>query len=280
MSSGAGPRLLLKEKMETYLAALAAYYKKANEDVLLEIVVLSSHRVEHWSHDNWDGGIDGAALYLEVPESTFHKIVGQVEEAARRIANDLGQFVNIHGEFVERVFLEPRLGQNANWRAAFGSIGERPAELPDMQATDAGRLGRQALLRVFISHKADHKKLAAQIKADLDELGAACFVAYEDVQPTREWQLEIEKALFSMECFVALLTAGFHESLWTDQEIGVAVGRRIPVVPVRFGCDPYGFIGKYQAVLVPHDATDSEVSLKIASAILLLPVVSGRFVEG
>ena len=50
------------------------------------------------------------------------------------------------------------------------------------------------------------------------------------------------------DCLVALLTEGFSESKWTDQEVGVAVGRGVPIVPVRMGKDPYGFMAKYQAI--------------------------------
>ncbi|WP_437188597.1 toll/interleukin-1 receptor domain-containing protein [Planctomicrobium sp. SH668] len=78
--------------------------------------------------------------------------------------------------------------------------------------------------------------------------GVTCFVAHEDIQPSQEWQKEIEKALFSMHVLVPLLTETFHESNWTDQEIGVAIGRDVPVISVRVGTDPYGFIGKYQAI--------------------------------
>lgn len=55
-------------------------------------------------------------------------------------------------------------------------------------------------------------------------------------------------ALASMDGLVALLAPGFKESNWCDQEVGVAIGRRLPIVSVRVGLDPYGFIGKYQAV--------------------------------
>ena len=47
---------------------------------------------------------------------------------------------------------------------------------------------------------------------------------------------------------MALLTKEFHESDWTDQEVGYALGRGVPVVPVKRGRDPYGFIGKFQAL--------------------------------
>lgn len=102
--------------------------------------------------------------------------------------------------------------------------------------------------RVFLSHKADYKVETAKLKEAFLAYGVTCFVAHEDIEPTHEWQNEIENALFSMEACVVLLTPGFHSSFWTDHEIGVAIGRRVPVIPVKLGIDPYGFIGKYQAV--------------------------------
>ena len=66
----------------------------------------------------------------------------------------------------------------------------------------------------------------------------------------RNGRYEIEKALFSMHALLPLLTDGFHDSNWTDQEIGIAVGRGVPVISVKLGTDPYGFIAKYQAVQV------------------------------
>ena len=106
----------------------------------------------------------------------------------------------------------------------------------------------EGVIRVFISHKAEDKILANDIKNSFLTYHVASFVAHEDIEPMMEWQTEIERALFSMDLLVALLTPKFHESNWTDQEIGVAIGREVPVVPVRLGKDPYGFIGRYQAI--------------------------------
>lgn len=120
-----------------------------------------------------------------------------------------------------------------------------------MTYTDAVRedqLWGPGSIRVFISHMAEYRALAAQIRDGLTDFEIASFVAHEDIEPTREWQTEIERALFSMDMLVALLTEGFKESNWTDQEVGVAIGRRVPIVSVALGVDPYGFIGKYQAI--------------------------------
>ena len=103
-------------------------------------------------------------------------------------------------------------------------------------------------IRIFISHVAMYKALAAEIRDGLTDFEIASFVAHEDIEPTTEWQTEIERALFSMDMLVALLTEGFSESKWTDQEVGIAIGRGVPIVSVALGVDPYGFIGKYQAI--------------------------------
>jgi hypothetical protein len=53
-----------------------------------------------------------------------------------------------------------------------------------------------------------------------------------------------------MNALAALLTSDFHASNWTDQEIGIALGKGAPVISVRVSADPYGFIGKHQAILL------------------------------
>jgi hypothetical protein len=69
-----------------------------------------------------------------------------------------------------------------------------------------------------------------------------------DIEPTREWQDEIESALLSMDALVAILMPGFKASNWTDQEVGAAIGRGVLVIPVMRGSTPHGFIGKFQGL--------------------------------
>lgn len=100
--------------------------------------------------------------------------------------------------------------------------------------------------KLFISHLSTFKKTIGHLKTALEKYGISSFVAHEDIEPTKEWQEEIEKGLFSMDALCAVLMPGFKESNWTDQEIGVAVGRSVLIIPIRKDLDPYGFIGKYQ----------------------------------
>lgn len=102
--------------------------------------------------------------------------------------------------------------------------------------------------RLFISHISDFKKKASAVANELKKDGISAFVAHEDIEPGSEWLVEIEKALFSMDALTAFLVPGFRDSNWTDQEVGVAVGRDLLIIPVRRELDPYGFIGKFQGI--------------------------------
>lgn len=108
--------------------------------------------------------------------------------------------------------------------------------------------GEEPKFKIFISHKADDKLLATSLKKDLSNYGISCFVAHEDIEPSKEWQIEIEKALFSADALVALLTKEFYNSNWTEQEIGIAYARNIDIIPILLGEIPHGFIGKFQAL--------------------------------
>jgi hypothetical protein len=103
------------------------------------------------------------------------------------------------------------------------------------------------MLRLFLTHLATHRRFVADLQEALWDYGISGFVAHNDIEPTQEWQTQIETALATCDALVALLHPDFHLSNWTDQEIGFAMGRGAPVFSVRFGQDPYGFIGRFQA---------------------------------
>jgi hypothetical protein len=113
---------------------------------------------------------------------------------------------------------------------------------------DIHRIWGDPPFRLFLSHISEFRADVARLKEDLGIFGISAFVAHSDIEPGREWQGEIEKALHSMHALTALLTPRFDGSAWTDQEVGVALGRGVLVTSVRLGLDPYGFIGKQQGL--------------------------------
>lgn len=116
--------------------------------------------------------------------------------------------------------------------------------------------------RLFISHISKEKTKATRLKDCLAPFGVAGFVAHEDIHPTLEWQTEIERALHTMDAFVSMHTPGFSQSIWTQQEIGFAVGKGVKIISLRMGEDPTGFISKHQA-LPRGTKTAEEIAVEI-----------------
>ena len=236
----------LPKKIDRYLAAVSKLYGQEGKRQLQEIIVNAQTRVhEEWSADNWNGGTYGHALYLVIPESLFLSAVKQKDTIQTHIKDDLNKIHNVQNEFVEEVFLEMEIGDEQEWRRDSGLLLVGKQSIPQ-DATK--RIWGEDGFRVFLSHKSEVKKETADLKERLRIFGITCFVAHEDIHPTKTWQDEIENALASMDGFVALLTPNFHDSNWTDQEVGFAFARGVPIVAVRLGKDPYGFIGKFQGL--------------------------------
>ena len=136
--------------------------------------------------------------------------------------------------------------------SAAGALAPRVSliylDMPDTLSEDLPAFWREGLFRVFLTHLASEKAFACELRQALLNFGISAFVAHNDIKPTLVWQTEIIKALNTCEAVVALMHFGFHANDWTDQEMGFAMGRGVPVFAVRFGETPYGFIGRFQAL--------------------------------
>jgi hypothetical protein len=121
--------------------------------------------------------------------------------------------------------------------------------------------------RLFVSHVARVQAHVQELKDALEPCGIAAFVAHVDIKPTQAWVEVIEQALNSCDALAAHLTHDFHESEWTDQEVGFALARRVLVLPLKVECDPYGFIGSVQA-LPAENATSAQLAEGIFEALV------------
>lgn len=237
----------LPYKIDTCLKILSNQFQKQGRKDLQEIVVNSIPRIQTGStYDNWNGGTYGHALYLAVPELIYPVNAEEKTKLQDQISDAINEVHNIQNELISGIFIEMQEGSEVlDWRKGSGLlIPKRQAISEPVQKRIWGDKG----FRVFLSHKTEVKKQTAQLKAKLKLFGISCFVAHEDIDPTQEWQTEIENALNTMDSFIALLTDSFHDSNWTDQEVGFAFGKGVPIISVRLERDPYGFIGKFQAL--------------------------------
>ena len=217
-------------------STLAELLRHQNEHELSELVASAEPSIQVEQFDNWDGGTWYCSLQLEAPTSLFARVEPQLEQTERRLAEKLAKLVRNTSPYVlSGVTLSARAGATSLQRL-------QPT------AGDQNRIWETDTLRLFLSHISAYKEAATKLKTALALYGISAFVAHEDIEPNLDWQNEIELALGSVHALCAMLTPGFHQSNWTDQEIGFGLGRNIPVVSVRFGQDPYGFIGRNQAL--------------------------------
>ncbi|OGP69976.1 MAG: hypothetical protein A2169_05070 [Deltaproteobacteria bacterium RBG_13_47_9] len=109
----------------------------------------------------------------------------------------------------------------------------------------------------FISYASDIRRTAGRIKEYLDQFEFNCFLAHEDIQPQTVWPAEILRALKRCDLFLPLLTSGFIESFFCQQETGFAYCRGVEILPVMISREPMGMIANMQAVRFNGNEFDS-----------------------
>ncbi|WP_340123148.1 TIR domain-containing protein [Methylobacter svalbardensis] len=125
-------------------------------------------------------------------------------------------------------------------------------------------------LKVFVSHLSSNRTRMSSLKVGLANWGVSAFIAHEDIEASREWRDEVEAGLESMDVLVAVVEPGFKESDWCVQEVGFALGRKIDIIPLRAGLDPFGFFGKYQGIPIKGKVPEN-VAGEITQTLLKKP---------
>lgn len=129
---------------------------------------------------------------------------------------------------------------------------------------------KDGYVRMFVSHLSSNRARMSAMKLFLANWGISAFIAHEDIEASREWRDEVEAGLESMHVLVAVVEPGFKESDWCVQEVGYALGRKIDIIPLCVGLDPFGFFGKYQGIQVKGKKPD-KVANEIAQTLLKKP---------
>lgn len=198
------------------------------------------------SHDNWNGGIDFYSIILNIPVGMFTAleksgILGETEDKVLKCYN---KAMRGEGESLQinNVYLRPSADDTKYYSESVDDSMWKPSTF-----------------RLFISHVSKYKGSATNLKQCIANYGIDCFVAHEDITPSKEWEIEIEKALFSMDALCAIIVPEFAKSNWCDQEVGIALGQHKLVIPIDKGAVPYGFFGKYQA-LKSHNKNANEMA--------------------
>ena len=122
-------------------------------------------------------------------------------------------------EFLTAYNIEKPTGDNlrsSKWvyaRAALNPLDaetvERIAEDLDINTDLSSIISRSppeywketAKLRVFISHISKDKSKAMRLRDCLEPYAISAFVAHEDIEPTKQWENQLERALRAMDGF-------------------------------------------------------------------------------
>lgn len=103
-------------------------------------------------------------------------------------------------------------------------------------------------LRLFVSHIAQHVAQLMPLADALRPFGITPFLAHAIIEPGQHWHQVLLRALGSMDALLSFHSTGFRQSPWCGQEVGYALARNVPVMPIRAGEDPSGFISAIQAI--------------------------------
>lgn len=244
-----------------YLPTVRALLEDSDPE--LSKYLVDSNIDEVWvDHDNWNGGIDIYNIVLKVPIELFKSM---------RKRNAITQ---TEKELV-KCYVDAMRGDGEKVQISQVIISPANADVMQLGTNNNDRMWKPGYFRLFISHLSQNKRSAANLKSCLYNYGISGFVAHEDITPSKEWELEIEAALFSLDALCAIVVPEFEKSQWCDQEIGIALGRKKMVFSIKRGKDPYGFFGKYQALTSQDSA--NEMAKALVKAICANDITRGEY---
>lgn len=249
------PQFELIEKQGHYRGLLLGYLQHKNLDILVDIVKNSSMKlVNSWCYDNWNGGQYEHRVALQVKRTTFYSLLDNKNDYEKEISQIFNKIYDEENEHISvNIISSEEDDDYFHHDADTRHLGFHSVE-------NAQRLwGADSNPRVFISHRDTHKKEATYIKDTLKGIGISSFVAHKDIEPTKLWEKEIRLALSTMDIFLALLTDDFFESVWTNQEVGVAFAKGIPIIPLKHTINPKGFISSIQALPYQREKISNDI---------------------
>ncbi|MEP1145471.1 MAG: toll/interleukin-1 receptor domain-containing protein [Henriciella sp.] len=238
---------IIPRNMPRYLKRLSVHYKNAEQNNLAQVIENSKFKVVIETHfDNWNGGQDGHDVIFYVPDELMGLIpLDNQWDIQNKLREDLNKAASAaQGEFVHEVHFE-YMDESDRQIAQAPTLDS--ASKPTVEAQS--RLWKPDTIKMFISHRDTSKVKAHDLAEQLENYGISSFVAHDSIEPDEDWQNEIEKALQTMDVLLAFITDDLFDSPWTNQEIGYALARDVPIISIKLErTDPVGFIRNRQAI--------------------------------
>lgn len=122
----------------------------------------------------------------------------------------------------------------------------------------------ESKLRVFLSYSRKNRDAFDAVIEVLKSLGLSPW-SDQDLYPggLGGFTAEIQTKIKHSHVFIPILTPESHKHGWVHQEIGFAVARRVPCVPLCIGKVPEGMIALAHAVVLNKDLDAQELNDKL-----------------
>ena len=238
---------VLFRKLMPAVQRLHQHYGSKSELDLSELLRSSLYNFESETEYSYSGdGAIGHDILMFIPAKKLNLVdLDEQDRISEQIRDDLNKVLSseVENEFVRAVHIRMVDENDPKYQNAVPFSGE-----PYVCPKDVG-LWKDNALRLFLSHRDQYKSYARELANELEPYGISVFVAHDAIKPMKEWQNEVLNGLKTMEVMLVLRTDDFHKSFWTNQEIGFALGRGIPIICVKVGTtDPEEFTSSRQAL--------------------------------
>ena len=231
---------VVPKKIKNCIQRLAIDYETQNKVELFRILNICEAKIIDTYVDMDD--CYEHTLNISLPSEIFKKYLplSVQENLGKQLKRDINKALSIRGEYVGQVNFD------LNDKLINSSIA---LEKSERNALKELKFWKPDYLRVFVSHSVRDYETAKELKDYMENHWFSCFVAHKDIKVTQKWRKEIIKALNSMEVFTILISQKCKESDYVNQEVGFALSRNIPIIPVKLDDnDPPGFINEIQAI--------------------------------
>ena len=257
---------ILPKKINNCIQRLTIEYETQNKIELSRILNnCEATVIDTYYEDNDD--VYMHTLNLSLPPEFFGQYLSlsNQEKLSEHLKTDINKVLSIPMEYVCKVNFE------LNNKLTNSSITLKKRKKVYLKEL---KFWKPDYLKVFISHSVSDYKVAKKLKCYMEEHWFSCFVAHKDISLTKKWKEEIIKALNSMEVFIILISQKCKESDYVNQEVGFALSRSVPIIPVKLDDnDPPGFISEIQAITLNRENIEDETLNMIVSSI------KGKFPE-
>ncbi len=107
-------------------------------------------------------------------------------------------------------------------------------------------------VKAFISHSTKDRRFANKLSDTLGKYDIKAFVSGKHIKGGEEWRERIRTELHGMHFFIAMHTDNFSNSLWCQQETGLALAKkiRVEIIPINFskGNPRESFLDEFQYI--------------------------------